>query len=155
MGLSKCANETIESLTQPQTIGFRSPTGQIIGRVTFEDGQAVEGVDVQISSREDIGGQSVRFKGTDGSYLETDNILAQTGLPYSIQAYVKPDMDNANGIILKKGNYEVGLESGIPYFKVENGGLSAKVAGNEKLSTTRFSHISAVYRQAEAGDTLS
>lgn len=155
VGLSKCANETIESLTQPQTIGFRSPTGQIIGRVTFEDGQAVEGVDVQISSREDIGGQSVRFKGTDGSYLETDNILAQTGLPYSIQAYVKPDMDNANGIILKKGNYEVGLESGIPYFKVENGGLSAKVAGNEKLSTTRFSHISAVYRQAEAGDTLS
>ena len=81
---------------------FRSPTGQIIGRVTFEDGQAVEGVDVQISSREDIGGQSVRFKGTDGSYLETDNILAQTGLPYSIQGLCEADMDNANGIILKK-----------------------------------------------------
>lgn len=67
VGLSKCANETIESLTQPQAIGFRSPTGQIIGRVTFEDGQAVEGVDVQVSSREDIGGQSVEFEGTADS----------------------------------------------------------------------------------------
>ena len=154
VGLSKCANETIESLTQPQAIGFRSPTGQIIGRVTFEDGQAVEGVDVQVSSREDIGGQSVEFEGTADSYLETDNILAQTGLPYTIQAYVKPDMDNATGIILKKGNYEVGLESGIPYFKVSQDTKVATVKADEKLGIGRFSHISAVYRQENGKDSL-
>ncbi|MFR3548839.1 MAG: LamG domain-containing protein [Coprobacter sp.] len=154
VGLSKCANETVESETQPKTIGFRSPVGQIIGRITFDDGQAVEGVDVQVSSRESIGGQSIKFKGTDDSYLETDKSVAQTALPYTIQAYVKPASDNVTGIILKKGNYEVGLESGIPYFKVSQGSQSAKVSANEKLNTGRFSHISAVYQGGEGNDEL-
>ena len=154
VGLSKCANETVESATQPKTIGFRSPTGQIIGRVTFDDGQAVEGVNVLVSSREDIGGQSVKFAGTAGSYLETDKELLQTARPYTIQAYVKPTTDNEGGIILKKGNYEVGLEAGIPYFKVSQDARTATVKADEKLGVERFSHISAVYRQEEGKDSL-
>ncbi|MCP9610485.1 T9SS type A sorting domain-containing protein [Coprobacter sp. LH1063] len=153
VGLSNCANKVVESKTQPKTIGFRAPTGQIIGRITFTNSeQAVEGVDVRVSGPESLSGQSVKFEGNADSYLETDNNLPQTSLAYTIQAYVKPSTEHTTGTILQKGNYEIGLDAGIPYFKITKGTQSESVTATQILTPERFSHISAVCKQV-AGKT--
>jgi hypothetical protein len=54
IGAVKCNNTTVFSNETLTGIGFRSPTGNIYGRITYENGQAVEDVAVRLQSNSQV-----------------------------------------------------------------------------------------------------
>ena len=85
-GFVSCNKKPYYSEDSLMDIGFRSPTGSVYGRVTFENGQAVPEVDVLLESDAPNDGRSLRFSG--GTAKASDIHLPATG--YTLQAYVRP-----------------------------------------------------------------
>lgn len=143
-GFVDCSGSTY---SEPlKDVGFRSPTGNIYGRVTYENGQAVPYADVLLESDEPSNGRSMRFNGTDG-YLQAgkSNIL---GNDFTLQAYVLPDGDTPTGTIISKdGEYELGFADG--KFSFTAGGKTVTVAYKEQQEPA-YTHITAV----RSGDAL-
>src|SRR5690606_27079811 len=70
VGAVNCNNTYRYSGDTLYAVGFRSPTGNIYGRVTYENGQSVEGVSVRLESNDNAQlGQSVYLNGMPESYL--------------------------------------------------------------------------------------
>lgn len=149
VGVIKCNNEQTKS-PEHGDIGFRAPTGNIYGRVTFESGQGVIGADIRLSSKENVGGSSIKFGGTNNDYLETDSVLTQTGTAYTMQAYVMPETSNSTGSVLKKGVYELGVTNGKPFFQAG----STKIESTEIIKGGKYSHISGAYTTNNGKDSL-
>ena len=92
-GIVSCNGTVIPSAETLQSIGFRSPTGNIYGRITYENGQSVEDVGVRLQSN-DVAqlGKSVYLNGRADSYLKLDN----TNTPFAdsaftVEGWIKPD----------------------------------------------------------------
>ena len=129
-------NRMLESAT---ALGFRTPTGDIYGRVTFEDGQAVENVEVRAEGS-DVVGRNYHF--TFGDDLTVDNTsLLDNVKEATLQAWVQID---ANGTIVKKpGMYELVVENGNPVFKVGSQKLVSKTNLFELEESYSFVHLTA------------
>lgn len=59
-GKKDCGNKTPTS-NKLSAIGFRTPTGEFNGRVTFENGQAVDSVEIYLNSEEALAAKSMRL----------------------------------------------------------------------------------------------
>lgn len=125
-------------------IGFRTPTGNIYGRVTYENGQAVEGAEVraEVSEGSGIKGKSYTF--STGSQLTVTNtaLLKENTDSITLQAWVST---TGNGTIVKKEDMcELSVSDGKPTFKVGN----QTVATSKKLSdyqvSSTYIHLSGV-----------
>lgn len=149
-GVLACADERITSANKPVSVGYVSPKGDIYGRVTFESGQGVGDVMLRLTTDSNIGGTSRKFGGTDADYIETDENLTQTTAAYTMQASVAPSASDANGILLKKGGYELGLSGGKPYFKAGTKTISSEV----ELEAGKFATVAAVYRDNGGNDSI-
>ena len=55
VAIASCGNQPVSSPYEHHEIGFRTPTGDIYGRVTFESGQAVPDVEVRAEVSEGSG----------------------------------------------------------------------------------------------------
>lgn len=139
VGLLKCADDLIESNAVYAT-GFRTPTGDIYGRVTYEGGQAEDSVEVYLSSSYNSYGSSLLFdSSSDKAYVPSFNGINRAN-EFTIQAYVKSR--TAGNIISKQDVFELGINTtGTIFFKV----------GNKTLTTTKpyatdttFFHLTAV-----------
>jgi hypothetical protein len=121
VGAVKCNNETKYSLDTLYTIGFRSPTGNIYGRVTYANGQAVEDVSVRLQNNDNPQlGTSVYLNGQDSSYLIVDSLNAPfTDSAFTAGAWIDPsDSTPKNEVIFSQGGqYELGFNgNGQVYF---------------------------------------
>src|SRR3546814_1781216 len=75
VGAVNCGNVTRYSKDTLYAVGFRSPTGTIYGRITYENGQAVENVAVRLESANNSRlGQSVYLNGSSQSFLKVDSL---------------------------------------------------------------------------------
>jgi len=75
------------------TIGFRTSTGIVAGKITYQGGNAVENAEVRIGSSESIESNSLAFNGMN-DYMGTnafhnDSIMFK---PLSIEAWIKPEL---------------------------------------------------------------
>lgn len=140
VGLLKCADDLIES-NAVYAIGFRTPTGDVYGRVTYESGQAEDSVEVYLSSNANNFGNSLYFdSNSDSAYVE-DFTALDDAQEFTIQAYVKCNQGKGN-IISKQGMYELGInDSGTIYFKV--GSHSVSTTSTYNNGGTYF-HVTAV-----------
>lgn len=141
VAITQCAEDAV---SDPSAIvrGFRSPTGIISGRITYSYGDAVAGVDVKLSSKDLLSGQSLKFTGSDASYIETDETV-QNPDQFTVQAFVKPTAAGQNKTIVSFGRYCLGLKDGKPAFSA-NGGTNWTDA-DIALGTTVFTQLTAVY----------
>ena len=140
IGLLKCSEDLIESNAVYAT-GFRTPTGDVYGRVTYEGGQAEDSVEVYLSSSMNSYGYSLLFDNSnDAAYV--DDFKALDGASeFTLQAYVFNNNSNGN-IISKSGMYELGINtSGTLYFKVGNVTLNTTTS---YANTSTFFHVTAV-----------
>lgn len=138
IGLTNCADSVLVSDEILSEIGFRTPTGDIYGRVTFSNnGQAVDSVEVYLESEIGEMGQSLYFDG-NSAYAQVDDsvFLGNVVDSVTIQAWVRLD-DNTGGecqVISKKDMYELGINSDHKiYFRVGNHGdevVSSQEIGN-------------------------
>lgn len=140
VGLLKCADDLIESNAVYAT-GFRTPTGDIYGRVTYDNGQAEDSVEVYLSSNYNSFGNSLLFDSSSDNAKVNNFTALDNASNFTIQAYVKNNNSFGN-IISKLGMYELGFNSdGTIYFKVGNKILTST---NSYSNRTSFFHITAV-----------
>ena len=145
-GVASCNNKQLETAAT-EDVGFRTPTGNIYGRVTFSSGQPVGNVEILLASDLDMG-YSLNLKNNvvvsvpDPKEISNDDFTFQTW--FMSENTTKP---SDQLLFHRAGQYEVGFDdSGNLYFK----------AGTETLSSSymykkgEFLHISAV----KAGNTL-
>ena len=146
VGAVNCANNIVSSNTRPSDIGFRTPTGDIYGRVTFENGQAVEGVEVFVETLDVIKGKSYQFDGSGKLTINNTAFMSANNGAITLQAWIKPDATSARQSILKKADmYELFIEGGKAKFKVGASTLTADIDLSDKIGTNGFVHLSGVY----------
>jgi hypothetical protein len=150
IGTIKCNNTTVASKDTLLGIGFRSPTGNIYGRITYENGQAVEDVAVRLQSNDQVQlGKSIYLNGTPESYLK----LESTTTPFSdsaftIEMWIKPDDESPiNQTLFFRGNlYELGFNADGKLFFIYNGGVvSGSVHGTYRNTNHTFVHVTAIH----------
>jgi len=145
IGLVNCANTIITSAGKPTDIGFRTPTGDIYGRVTFSDGQAVKSVEVRLESEDEMSGKSYKFSGNGNLTLNNSAFLSGNTDTVCIQAWIKPDALTDRGNILQKANmYEMYIESDRLYFKTGSQTISSDSLLSVVKGSDLYVHVTAL-----------
>ncbi len=154
VAITSCGGENVMKAS-PTVIGFRTPTGNIYGRVTYENGQAVQGAEVraEISEGAGIKGKSYRFDGNSALTVTNNSLLEENTEAITLQAWVKTA--NESGTIVDKSSmYSLRIEEGKALFSVQGNGTEYKVSSKKKLSDYRESgeyvHLTGVFN----GDSL-
>ena len=150
IGVTKCTDVTIYTDTL-LTYGFRTPTGDIYGRVTFENGQAEENVEVRLESGEGISGRSLVFDAGHTATINNTSFLETSTESVTVQAWIAPDaFSGTQKIVTKPGMYELGLTDNFVYFSVGDQTLNSVVPVNGFLEGSGFVHVTGVF----SGDSL-
>lgn len=153
-GVLKCAEgEPMQSKNKLTQIGFRTPTGDIYGRITFANGQAVQDVEVRLETEDEIPGYSYYL---NGGHLKIDNAsyLSNNAQAITLQAWIKPQNVKAaasQSIVKKENMYSFYIANNKLHFKVGNSTNSQSIESGSKLSdytsSSSFVHVSATYSQ--------
>ena len=146
LGVVKCNNTNVFSNETLSGIGFRSPTGNIYGRITYENGQAVEDVAVRLQSNDQAQlGKSIYLNGTPDSYLQLDS----TNTPFSdsaftIEAWIKPAAANPSNQVLfyRNNQYALGFNAAGKLFFGYNG---VRAEGTYSNPYNSFVHIAGIH----------
>lgn len=146
-GTKECANEEVK--TKNYSYGFCTPTGNIYGRVTFdnESGQAVQNAEIRLETKTNIIGKSYRFN--KEYYLEVDNLsflsdpIMQDSLSFQLFAKLDSPISSDKQILFQKGDmYELYTSGELLIFKVGNQTLAADTTLSNLAN--RFMQITAV-----------
>ncbi|MEO6916503.1 MAG: LamG domain-containing protein, partial [Chitinophagaceae bacterium] len=145
VGVVKCNNTPVYSKETLTGIGFRSPTGNIYGRVTYENGQAVEDVSVRLQSNDQAQlGRSIYLNGTSGSFLKLDSITAPfSDSAFTVEAWIKPNVTNPvdQNIFQRRNQYVLGFDIlGRLFFSFKG----ATAYGTYTNATNSFVHVAGI-----------
>ncbi len=141
----------LDPVYSPLAIGFRTPTGDLYGRVTFENGQAEEGVEINVTTLDEIQAQSLEFSTSSTAKVYNTDLLKENTDAVTIQAYVSPDKKNGR-IISKEGMYELGFKNDKYYFKAGDKTVDVSVdslKASKLKEKAAWVHISGVYTGEE------
>ena len=142
-GMKKCdeSNIYVDTLSE---IGFRTPTGDFYGHVTFENGQAVDSVRVRLESDEVISSYALGFTGTGKASIPNLDIINNGS--FSLQAWVMPkEIDKDSIVLIQKDNtYRLTLDSGYVSFAFGN----KTIKSSKALKVKEYTHVSAIYDES-------
>lgn len=147
-GYVNCSSEVIES-NSLEDIGFRTPTGDIYGRVTFENGQAVADVEVraEVAEGNGLAGKSYRFNsGANVLTVENGKLLSQATQTATLEAWIKAEAEGS--IIEKSGVMRLFYENGKIKFTAGNQTIESESDLSEYTASAGFVHITAVMDEA-------
>lgn len=152
IGYLNCNNKPVYAKDTLHVIGFRSPTGNIHGRIIYVNGQAVQNASVRTESKDAVQtAQSIYLDGDDSSYMKLDSLNKPfTDSAITIETWIKPsDALPKNEVIFSRdGQYELGFdENDSLYFSYNN----IRVIGNYKNVNGSFVHVAGVHNK----DSLS
>lgn len=134
-GATACGADGLKYSNALEVVGFRSSTGIISGRVTYENGQAVQGVEILPKTEGLNLGKAIRLTGT--GQIVSEKQLELTENDFSIEAYLRPTMENSGRTVFSIGTQRV------VYFNSE--GLLTFSLGNYSASETKYRDISGTY----------
>jgi hypothetical protein len=144
--MTSCATG-LNTAYSPISIGFRTPTGNFYGRVTYENGQAVEDVVINATTEEVILSKSLDFNsGATASITNTD-LLKDSTSSVTLQAWIAPSTTTGTqNIISKQDMYEIGIENDKFYFKAGTASLQTDtVSVSSVLANSDYVHLTGVY----------
>ena len=143
-GQVMCSGNLLESKEELTDVGFRTPTGDIYGRVTFENGQAVAGAKVTAEPTEGSGvpGKSYVFSGTSKLTVDNESLLKDATKAATLQAWVRADKEGT--IIEKPGMYKLAYNNQNIEFTVGSQTLKTSKKLKDYASSAQFVHLSAV-----------
>lgn len=143
-GQVMCSGKLIESDEKLTDVGFRTPTGDIYGRVTFESGQAVSGAKVSAEPTEGSGvpGKSYVFTGASNLTVDNDLLLNDATQAVTLQAWVRAAKEGT--IIEKPGMYKLAYNGKKIEFTAGTQTLKTPKKLSEFVSSDQFVHLSAV-----------
>lgn len=144
VAVKNCGGGNDQVPYEGEIIGFRTPTGNIYGRVTFENGQAVAGVEVraEMAEGEGIAGKAYVVDGND--YLKIDNarLLQEATATATLEAWIRPEA--AGTIIKKAGMYELLYKGGKIAFKVGSQEVTSASSLSIYTQDAPYVHVAAV-----------
>ena len=143
-GQVMCSGNLLESDEVLTDVGFRTPTGDIYGRVTFESGQAVSGAKVSAEPTEGSGvpGKSYVFTGASNLTVDNDQLLNDATQAVTLQAWVRAAKEGT--IIEKQGMYKLAYNDKKIEFAVGTQTLKTPKKLSDYASASQFVHLSAV-----------
>ena len=143
-GQVMCSGKLIESDEKLTDVGFRTPTGDIYGRVTFESGQAVSGAKVSAEPTEGSGvpGKSYVFTGASNLTVDNDQLLNDATQAVTLQAWVRAAKEGT--IIEKPGMYKLAYNDKKIEFTAGTQTLKTPKKLSDYASSAQFVHLSAV-----------
>lgn len=143
-GQVMCSGKLIESDEKLTDVGFRTPTGDIYGRVTFESGQAVSGAKVSAEPTEGSGvpGKSYVFTGASNLTVDNDQLLNDATQAVTLQAWVRAAKEGT--IIEKPGMYKLAYNGKKIEFTAGSQTLKTPKKLSDYASSAQFVHLSAV-----------
>lgn len=143
-GQVMCSGNLLESDEVLTDVGFRTPTGDIYGRVTFESGQAVSGAKVSAEATEGSGvpGKSYVFSGASNLTVDNDLLLNDATQAVTLQAWVRAAKEGT--IIEKPGMYKLAYNDKKIEFTAGTQTLKTPKKLSEFVSSDQFVHLSAV-----------
>lgn len=143
-GQVMCSGNLLESDEVLTDVGFRTPTGDIYGRVTFESGQAVSGAKVSAEPTEGSGvpGKSYVFTGASNLTVDNDQLLNDATQAVTLQAWVRAAKEGT--IIEKPGMYKLAYNGKKIEFTAGSQTLKTPKKLSDYASSTQFVHLSAV-----------
>lgn len=143
-GQVMCSGNLLESDEVLTDVGFRTPTGDIYGRVTFESGQAVSGAKVSAEPTEGSGvpGKSYVFSGASNLTVDNDQLLNDATQAVTLQAWVRAAKEGT--IIEKPGMYKLAYNNKKIEFTAGTQTLKTPKKLSEYVSSDQFVHLSAV-----------
>ena len=143
-GQVMCSGNLLESDEVLTDVGFRTPTGDVYGRVTFESGQAVSGAKVSAEPTEGSGvpGKSYVFTGASKLTVDNDSLLKDATQAATLQAWVRPVKEGT--IIEKPGMYKLAFNDKKVEFSAGTQTLKTPKKLSEYVSSAQFVHLSAV-----------
>lgn len=143
-GQVMCSGNLLESDEVLTDVGFRTPTGDIYGRVTFESGQAVSGAKVSAEATDGSGvpGKSYVFTGASNLTVDNDQLLNDATQAATLQAWVRAA--NEGTIIEKPGMYKLAYNDKKIEFTAGSQTLKTPKKLSEYVSSDQFVHLSAV-----------
>ena len=143
-GQVMCSGNLLESDEVLTDVGFRTPTGDIYGRVTFESGQAVSGTKVSAEPTEGSGvpGKSYVFTGASNLTVDNDQLLNDATQAVTLQAWVRAAKEGT--IIEKPGMYKLAYNGKKIEFTAGSQTLKTPKKLSDYASSAQFVHLSAV-----------
>jgi hypothetical protein len=130
-------------------IGFRFPSGTVSGRITFQGGTAVEGVNVYAETDDVLGGKSILLNGTD-AYIAVSPPLNDPYFKFDtafcFEGWFKPTTAVSSCLFEKGTQYKITHQPGQVTFIA--GGTSLSVNFTERADT--FFHVAAQFK----GDSI-
>ena len=143
-GQVMCSGNLLESDEVLTDVGFRTPTGDIYGRVTFESGQAVSGAKVSAEATEGSGvpGKSYVFTGASKLTVDNDSLMKDATQAATLQAWVRAAKEGT--IIEKPGMYKLAYNGKKIEFTAGTQTLKTPKKLSEYVSSDQFVHLSAV-----------
>lgn len=143
-GQVMCSGKLLESDEELADVGFRTPTGDIYGRVTFESGQAVSGAKVSAEPTEGSGvpGKSYVFTGASNLTVDNDQLLNDATQAVTLQAWVRAAKEGT--IIEKPGMYKLAYNGKKIEFTAGSQTLKTPKKLSDYASSAQFVHLSAV-----------
>lgn len=143
-GQVMCSGNLLESDEVLTDVGFRTPTGDIYGRVTFESGQAVSGAKVSAEPTDGSGvpGKSYVFSGASNLTVDNDQLLNDATQAATLQAWVRAAKEGT--IIEKPGMYKLAYNDKKIEFSAGTQTLKTPKKLSEFVSSDQFVHLSAV-----------
>lgn len=143
-GQVMCSGNLLESDEVLTDVGFRTPTGDIYGRVTFESGQAVSGAKVSAEATDGSGvpGKSYVFSGASNLTVDNDSLMKDATQAATLQAWVRPTAEGT--IIEKPGMYKLAYKDKKIEFSAGSQTLKTPKKLSEYVSSDQFVHLSAV-----------
>lgn len=143
-GQVMCSGKLLESDEALTDVGFRTPTGDIYGRVTFESGQAVSGAKVSAEPTEGSGvpGKSYVFTGASNLTVDNDQLLNDATQAVTLQAWVRAAKEGT--IIEKPGMYKLAYNGKKIEFTAGTQTLKTPKKLSDYASSAQFVHLSAV-----------
>ncbi|WP_167615121.1 LamG-like jellyroll fold domain-containing protein [Maribellus sediminis] len=150
VGIVDCAGDEHATDTL-HAYGFRTPTGDIYGRVTFENGQAEENVEVRAESDDGNFGRSLVLNGSQYANINDTSFLQGNSDSVSIQAWISPDDVNGDQQIFSKpGFYSLGILDDHIYFSAGNQSFASASTFSSQSVGASYVHVSGIY----SGDSL-
>ena len=143
-GQVMCSGNLLESDEVLTDVGFRTPTGDVYGRVTFESGQAVSGAKVSAEPTEGSGvpGKSYVFTGASNLTVDNDQLLNDATQAVTLQAWVRAAKEGT--IIEKPGMYKLAYNGKKIEFTAGSQTLKTPKKLSDYASSDQFVHLSAV-----------
>jgi hypothetical protein len=146
LGAVKCNGVLKYSQDTLYAIGFRAPTGNIYGRITYASGQSVQNVAVRLQNNDNSQlSQSVYLNGQDSSFLKLESLHTPfEDSAFTVEAWIKPDNASPkNEVIFSRGGqYELGFNSTGQLYFTYNGNT---VTGNYTNANQSFVHVAGIH----------